>query len=105
MCIRDRAGILSIISTGPAVVLADGRDSDRSMGHPFVRSDGLERQDEENAAMAESGTPSKDHSDLQSLPLYERETKLGAPAETGLTKGEAEQSLAQYGPNEIAEKT
>src|SRR5665811_2476373 len=68
-------------------------------------SKGLERQDEENAAMAESGTPSKDQSDLQSLPLDKLEAKLGTSPQTGLTKGEAEQRLAQYGPNEIAEKT
>jgi len=47
--------------------------------------------------MAESGTPSKDPSDLQSLPLDKLETKLGTSPETGLTKGDAEQRLAQYG--------
>jgi len=55
--------------------------------------------------MAESGTPSKDPSDLQSLPLDKLETKLGTSPDTGLAKGEVEQRLAQYGPNEIAEKT
>ena len=54
--------------------------------------------------MAESGTPSKDQSDLQSLPLDKLEAKLGTSPQTGLTKDEAEQRLAQYGPNEIAEK-
>jgi H+-transporting ATPase len=55
--------------------------------------------------MVESGTPSPDRSELQSLPLDALEKTLGTSAETGLTKAEADRRLAQYGPNEIAEKT
>lgn len=48
---------------------------------------------------------SKDQSDLGAFPLDKLETKLGASLESGLTKAEADKRLAQYGPNEIAEKT
>src|SRR5271156_1008262 len=41
--------------------------------------------------------------DLKSLPLAEVERKLGSSAD-GLTQGEAQKRLTQYGPNEIAEK-
>ena len=41
--------------------------------------------------------------DLKSLPLAEVEKKLGSGPD-GLTQVEAEKRLAQYGPNEIAEK-
>ena len=40
---------------------------------------------------------------LQTLPLSEVEKKLGSSPD-GLTQAEAEKRLAQYGPNEIAEK-
>jgi H+-transporting ATPase len=42
--------------------------------------------------------------DLQSLPLAQVETKL-ASSPQGLTGEEAERRLAQYGPNELIEKT
>ncbi len=42
--------------------------------------------------------------DLKSLPLDELEAKL-ASSPDGLSQAEAEQRLAQYGPNEIAEKS
>ncbi len=41
--------------------------------------------------------------DLKSLPLAEVEKKLGSSPD-GLTQAEAQKRLAQYGPNEIAEK-
>ena len=41
--------------------------------------------------------------DLKSLPLPEVEKKLGSSPD-GLTQADAEKRLAQYGPNEIAEK-
>ena len=41
--------------------------------------------------------------DLQTLPLAEVEKKLGSSPD-GLTQGEAQKRLTQYGPNEIAEK-
>ncbi len=42
--------------------------------------------------------------DLRSLPMAEMQAKLGSSPD-GLTQAEAEQRLAQYGPNEIEEKT
>ena len=48
--------------------------------------------------------PSSDAKDnLQTLPLSEVEKKLSSSPD-GLTQAEAEKRLAQYGPNEIAEK-
>ena len=41
--------------------------------------------------------------DLKTMPIAELETKLGITAQ-GLTTAEAANRLAQYGPNEIAEK-
>jgi H+-transporting ATPase len=41
--------------------------------------------------------------DLKSMPMAEVEKKLGS-SEDGLSQAEAEKRLAQYGPNEIAEK-
>jgi H+-transporting ATPase len=41
--------------------------------------------------------------DLQSLPMPELQVKLGSSPD-GLSQGEAEKRLAQYGPNEIEEK-
>jgi H+-transporting ATPase len=51
------------------------------------------------AANAPAGT--KD--DLQTMPLADLESRLGASSD-GLTQAEAEKRLAQYGPNAIAEK-
>jgi H+-transporting ATPase len=48
-------------------------------------------------------SPKDDKSDLKSLPMPELMKKLGASAD-GLTQAEATKRLAQYGPNEIAEK-
>jgi H+-transporting ATPase len=42
--------------------------------------------------------------DLQKLPMVEVEKRLGSSAE-GLSDAEATKRLAQYGPNEIAEKS
>jgi H+-transporting ATPase len=41
--------------------------------------------------------------DLKSLPMPELQAKLGSSPE-GLTQAEAQERLAQYGPNEIEEK-
>ena len=54
-----------------------------------------------NAGKPESKPAPKD--DLKSLPMPELQKKLGSTAE-GLSQAEAEKRLAQYGPNEIAEK-
>src|SRR5471032_1923072 len=49
-------------------------------------------------------TPATDaNDDLKTLPLPEVEKKLGSSSD-GLTQAEAQKRLAQYGPNEIAEK-
>jgi H+-transporting ATPase len=48
-------------------------------------------------------SPKDDKNDLKSLPMPELMKKLGASAD-GLTQAEAQKRLAQYGPNEIAEK-
>ena len=53
--------------------------------------------------MAETGTSTKDQSDLATLSLDKLEAKLGTSPEKGLTGAEAEKRLAQYGANEIAE--
>ncbi|MEZ5875463.1 MAG: plasma-membrane proton-efflux P-type ATPase [Hyphomicrobiales bacterium] len=55
--------------------------------------------------MSASETKSGAAPDLKSLPLDQLEAQLKASVDTGLTKEEAERRLAQYGPNEIAEKT
>jgi len=55
--------------------------------------------------VAETGTATKDQSDLATLPLDKVEAKLGASPKTGLTSAEAVKRLSQYGANEIAEKT
>jgi H+-transporting ATPase len=52
-------------------------------------------------SMAQSGPATKD--ELGSLPIAELEKRLDATLE-GLTQAEASKRLAQYGPNEIAEK-
>ena len=53
--------------------------------------------------MAETGTSTKDQSDLATLSLDKLEAKLGTSPEKGLTGAEAEKRLAQYGANDIAE--
>jgi len=56
--------------------------------------------------LAEPENPPQDTSkDLSALSLDKLEAALGASPATGLTKAEADKRLAQYGPNEIAEKT
>lgn len=47
----------------------------------------------------------KTQPDLSKLDLGKLETALGTAPKTGLTGAEAEKRLAQYGPNEIAEKS
>ncbi|MGA7886801.1 MAG: plasma-membrane proton-efflux P-type ATPase, partial [Acidobacteriaceae bacterium] len=54
-----------------------------------------------NAGNSESKAAPKD--DLKSIAMPEFQKKLGSTAE-GLSQAEAEKRLAQYGPNEIAEK-
>ena len=46
---------------------------------------------------------SERNEDLKSLPLPELQAKLGSSPD-GLSQVEAQKRLAQYGPNEIAEK-
>jgi len=56
--------------------------------------------------LAEPENPPQDTSkDLSALSLDKLEAALGTSPATGLTKAEADKRLAQYGPNEIAEKT
>lgn len=50
-----------------------------------------------------SKSESKPKTDLQTLPLAEVEKQLGFSSD-GLSEAEAKKRLAQYGPNEIAEK-
>jgi H+-transporting ATPase len=52
-----------------------------------------------------NGSPPVNQSDLAKLDLGKLEQKLGTSPETGLSKAEADKRLAQYGANEIAEKT
>ena len=59
--------------------------------------------DERNCAVSAPEAKSA-AADLKSLPLDELEAKLTSSSE-GLSQAEAERRLAQYGPNEIAEKT
>ena len=54
--------------------------------------------------MSEPKRKSEPADDLKSLPLSKVEAELAASPQ-GLTQAEAEKRLAQYGPNEIAEKT
>ncbi len=55
--------------------------------------------------MVEPKSPTDEQPDLAALSLDKLEAKLGASPEAGLTRTEADKRLAQYGPNEIAEKT
>ncbi|MGO8996992.1 MAG: plasma-membrane proton-efflux P-type ATPase [Polyangiaceae bacterium] len=57
----------------------------------------------EKASAAERGADSKAADALKSLPMPALEAKLGS-SKDGLTQAEARKRLAQYGPNEIAEK-
>jgi H+-transporting ATPase len=50
-----------------------------------------------------NGSKSESKDDLKSLPLPEVEKRLGSSPK-GLSQAEAQKRLAQYGPNEIAEK-
>ncbi len=59
---------------------------------------------EELKAQEPASAPKSDaKGDLKSLPLEEVEKALGSSAD-GLSQAEAQKRLAQYGPNEIAEK-
>ncbi len=55
------------------------------------------------APAAKPGSKPEPEDDLKSLPLAEVEKKLGSSPD-GLSQAEAQKRLAQYGPNEIAEK-
>ena len=55
------------------------------------------------AAKGQPGSKPVAEDDLQKLPIAEVEKKL-ASSPDGLTEAEAQKRLAQYGPNEIAEK-
>jgi H+-transporting ATPase len=55
------------------------------------------------AAAAKTGNKPAPEDDLKSLPLAAVEKQLGSSPK-GLTQAEAKKRLAQYGPNEIAEK-
>ena len=52
---------------------------------------------------AKPGSKPESKDDLKSLPMPEVEKKLGSSPD-GLSQAEAQKRLAQYGPNEIAEK-
>jgi H+-transporting ATPase len=58
---------------------------------------------EQATAKESAGTPTASD-ELKSLPMAEVEKRLGSSPD-GLTGAEATKRLAQYGPNEIAEKT
>ena len=58
----------------------------------------------QNGSGAEAGSEARcAEDDLKSLPMAEVEKKLGSSPD-GLSQAEAQKRLAQYGPNEIAEK-
>ena len=57
-----------------------------------------------NAPSAKPGSNPAAKDDLKSLPLPEVEKKLGSSPD-GLTQAEAQKRLAEYGPNELEEKT
>ena len=59
--------------------------------------------DRPEAPKSETASKPVGKDDLQTLPLAEVEKKLGSSPD-GLTQGEAQKRLTQYGPNEIAEK-
>jgi H+-transporting ATPase len=68
----------------------------------FVRHLGAPAVVQQKAAGVASAPKQK--TDLQTLPMDQVEKQLGSSPE-GLTTAEATKRLAQYGPNEIAEKT
>ncbi|MDD5222664.1 MAG: plasma-membrane proton-efflux P-type ATPase [bacterium] len=57
----------------------------------------------ENKPESKPGSKPEAKDDLKSLPLPELQAKLGSSPD-GLSQAEAQKRLAQYGPNEIAEK-
>jgi H+-transporting ATPase len=59
--------------------------------------------DKPKAPEAKPGSKPESKDDLKSLPMPEVEKKLGSSPD-GLSEAEAQKRLAQYGPNEIAEK-
>jgi H+-transporting ATPase len=59
--------------------------------------------DKPEAPEAKPGSKPESKDDLKSLPMPEVEKKLGSSPD-GLSEAEARKRLAQYGPNEIAEK-
>ncbi|MFZ0641223.1 MAG: plasma-membrane proton-efflux P-type ATPase [Candidatus Acidiferrales bacterium] len=59
--------------------------------------------DQTKAPESKAGSKPDPKDDLKSMPLPEVEEKLGSSPD-GLTQAEAQKRLAQYGPNEIAEK-
>ena len=59
--------------------------------------------DESKAAESKPGTKPEPKNDLKSLAMPEVEKQLASSPE-GLTEAEAKKRLAQYGPNQIAEK-
>ena len=59
--------------------------------------------DQPNARETKPGLKPKTTDDLRSLPLPDVENKL-ASSPDGLSQAEAQKRLAQYGPNELAEK-
>ena len=59
--------------------------------------------DRPEAPKSETASKPVAKDNLQTLPLAEVEKKLGSSPD-GLTQGEAQKRLTQYGPNEIAEK-
>jgi H+-transporting ATPase len=59
--------------------------------------------DKPESPEAKLGSKPESKDDLKSLPMPEVEKKLGSSPD-GLSQAEAQKRLAQYGPNEIAEK-
>ena len=59
--------------------------------------------DKPKAPEAKPGSKPESKDDLKSLPMPELQAKLGSSPD-GLSQAEAQKRLAQYGPNEIAEK-
>ena len=59
--------------------------------------------DESKDTKSKPGIKPEPKDDLKSLPMPEVEKQLSSSPE-GLTEAEAKKRLAQYGPNQIAEK-
>ena len=83
----------------------------RRQATDFQRTRGSCRADENNKSPeskptnpeSKGGSDADANDDLKTLPMADLEKKLGSSVR-GLSQAEAQKRLAQYGPNQIAEK-